>query len=213
MPFFRAEAKLVYFAHVPKCAGTAVETYLRDLRGVKLAFLDHCYLKRPAETRWNVTSPQHIDQDALATLIPQGFFDLQFALVRHPVQRLVSAWRYQSYYQKVLDAGQGFSEFVASLDTAQIGRIGWCDNHFLPQVRFLLKDEACRLFRLEDGLGLVKSWLDGLFDGPAPEGEIAPNNRLSDLVPEDLPETLATAADIKRIKRLYSDDFERFGYE
>ena len=54
MPIVRINSKLVYFAHVPKCAGSAVERYLAARFG-PLGFLDSTYLKMRKSRRWNNT--------------------------------------------------------------------------------------------------------------------------------------------------------------
>jgi hypothetical protein len=43
MPIFRVNEKIVFFCHVPKCAGTAVNLYLQARFG-KLAFIRDGYL-------------------------------------------------------------------------------------------------------------------------------------------------------------------------
>ena len=58
MPFFRLRQQLIYFAHVPKCAGTSVEAYLQRRFGA-LAFRDQFHYRDPGP-RWTVTSPQHV---------------------------------------------------------------------------------------------------------------------------------------------------------
>ena len=68
MPFFRLRQQLVYFAHVPKCAGSSVEVYLQRRFGA-LAFRDQAHYK-DAGTRWTRTSPQHVTVAALPRLSP-----------------------------------------------------------------------------------------------------------------------------------------------
>jgi len=84
MPFFKAKSKLVYYAHVPKCGGSAVEHFI-EARAGKLAFVDQKYMSQPEAMRWSKTSPQHINVDALSRIIPLEFFDAAFTIVRHPM--------------------------------------------------------------------------------------------------------------------------------
>ena len=87
MPFFKAAQKIVYFAHVPKCGGSAVEDYLLARFGA-VSFLDKNFFAQPASLHWTRSSAQHISADALVRLFPADFFDASFAVVRHPVDRL-----------------------------------------------------------------------------------------------------------------------------
>jgi hypothetical protein len=95
MPIFKAGGKLVYYAHVPKCGGSAVGWYLTERFG-PIAFEDRNHTRHDAKTQWSRTSPQHIDRVSLGRLFPEGFFDAAFTIVRHPVARLVSAYHFQA---------------------------------------------------------------------------------------------------------------------
>ncbi len=64
MPIIRADSKLIFFAHVPKCGGSAVQTYLNNRFG-PLAFEDRRFLSVPERKRWSKTSPQHVDVETL----------------------------------------------------------------------------------------------------------------------------------------------------
>ena len=95
MPFFKAQDRLIYYAHVPKCGGSAIAYYLEDRFGT-LGFYDNSFHKKRFLNRaWTATSPQHVDAQTLQSLIPLAFFDAMFAVVRHPVPRTVSTYHFQ----------------------------------------------------------------------------------------------------------------------
>lgn len=95
MPIVRVGDQLVYFAHVPKCAGTSVEEYLAARFG-PLAFLDRAYPDRDGrDSAWNRTSPQHIDVATFERLFPADLFAASFTVVRHPANRLLSSYRFE----------------------------------------------------------------------------------------------------------------------
>ena len=94
MPIFRANDKLALYAHVPKCGGSAVSWYLTERFGL-LAFHDNQFTRHDPRGVWSRTSPQHIDRVSLGRLFPEGFFDACFTIVRHPVDRIVSAYHFQ----------------------------------------------------------------------------------------------------------------------
>ena len=77
MPIIRSRALLIHFAHIPKCAGTSVELYVRSIAPKRTAFLDRKFRAHDPETVWTKTSPQHVDGYSLSRLFPAAFFDLQ----------------------------------------------------------------------------------------------------------------------------------------
>ncbi|MFZ7094085.1 hypothetical protein [Primorskyibacter sp. 2E233] len=155
MPIIRIADKLVYFAHVPRAAGTSVERYLRARFG-PLALADPLYLSKPEEQRWTRSSPQHVDRDALARLFPSGFFDASFAIVRHPCDRLHSVFLRQRDIEQTIPEDTVFRDWVETLPLPGYA----LDNHTRSMLEFC--PPGTRLFRLEDGLGQVVDWLDDL---------------------------------------------------
>jgi len=207
MPIIRINQKLVYFAHVPRCAGTAVEAYLRQRFG-PLAFLDPRHREGSPEDRWTRTSPQYVDRDTLGRLFPPGFFDHSFAVVRHPSDRLRSVYRFQKYIENRIPLKLGFTEWLTTLPVP----FETFDNHTRPMSDLVPEDAV--VFRLEDGLDAVVSWLDEVAGNNDAPRRIEQRNdvdqRLQHLkqpVPEvpDLPEMAA-------ILQFFEADFDRFGY-
>ena len=202
MPFFRYEEKLIYFAHVPKCAGTSIEHYLSQRFG-PLAFLDEHYLALDPDKRWNVSSPQHVPAHALARLFPDGFFDASFAVVRHPAERFHSAFHFQKQMETI-HRRMPLSVWLRYFESRLFPGHARYDNHFLPQAAFV--PEGARVFRLEDGLQALVDHIDDLVgnsDGPREIGRVNTGVGQGALTP----------GQIERIRRIYSEDFERFGYD
>lgn len=205
MPFFKTSQKLIYFAHVPKCAGSTVEQYLRRRFGA-LAFADEHFLSLPQSWHWSRSSAQHVPVTILERLFPSDFFDAAFAVVRHPVERLVSEFHYLRDHLQRIAPTEGFSSWVAQLERA-VGDNPWLyDNHLRPMMD--LVPEGATVFRLEDGLDRIIPYLDALV-GPSDQ-PLA----LDHLLARDptSPKVVPTAKDIAIIERVYRQDFERFGY-
>lgn len=214
MPFLRIGAGLVYFAHVPKCAGSSVEEYLERRFGQTLAFRDGQFLKVPEGDRWTRTSPQHIPAASLARLIPPELFAACFAVVRHPVTRLQSVYRFQKVWAGTIPAETGFSEWVAGLPAALEKDRFHLDNHVRPMTEIV--PEGAHVFRIEDGASRIVAWLDtlaGNADGPRQFKHMKSHKTYYNRKNAPVEEITVTEADRAVLSDLYAADFARFGYD
>jgi len=162
VPLVRINEKLVYFAHVPRCAGSAVENYLTTRFG-PLALLDRRHALTEQAARWSQTSPQHIDTETLARLLPASFIDASFAVIRHPAERLRSVFVRHRDIERTLPADADFDDWIAQLPLPGFA----LDNHTRPMGDFI--PEGSEIFALEQGLLPLIAWLDALAgdtDGP-----------------------------------------------
>jgi Sulfotransferase family len=114
MPLVWLGHHLVCFVHVPKCAGTAVTHYLAQHFG-PLALHDPQFSGLAPTARWSRTSPQHLDAQTYARLFPPGFLNGSFAVVRHPVDRLVSVFHFQREIEGRIAAECSLEAWVDSL--------------------------------------------------------------------------------------------------
>lgn len=204
MPIARIGSDLVYYAHVPKCAGSSVEDYMRDRFG-PLAFLDRAYLSLAERERWSKSSPQHIDWGAATRLFPDGFFTASFAVVRHPVSRAVSAYQFQQS-EGTVPAGQGLSAWLTAALAAEAPNPYFADGHVRPQVDFLPPD--AHIFHLEHGLDALIPYFDALAGDRAGPRLMGHTNSHTSARPKIVP----TPEDIEVIAKHYAADFERLGY-
>lgn len=214
MPIVRISGRLVYYAHVPKCAGTAIEAYLETAFG-PLAFRDTRFTSVPTRKRWTRSSPQHVTAGDLGRLFPSDFFDHSFAVVRSPAPRLVSAFRFQRDIEGTVPEDMAFGEWLEAAHAGR-GRKPWqFDNHTRPMTEIVPEDT--RVFRLEDGLAPLVGWLRELAgEGITLPDEITPRNVLDTrLAFEGKPKrpVVLDAKDQARVARLYAADYERFGYD
>lgn len=200
MPFFKHSGKLIYFAHVPKCAGTSIENYLVTRYG-PAAFLDR-KLTPGNKHNWCRTSPQHLSVEQLDRLFPEGFFDAGFAFVRDPLARVRSAFHFHQTKRKKIPAEESFEEWlprIAEFDKFAHARF---DDHFRPQGWFV--PQWCKIFRLEDGFDDFIPWLDE-WSGDTHSVGIG-RALVGKYQATELPPALRAF-----VRDYYADDYARFG--
>lgn len=206
MPIFKAGHKLVYYAHVPKCAGSSLEDYVHERFG-EMAFLDKTYMSRPASERWSNTSPQHIDTKSLYKFVESSFFDHIFTVVRHPVARIVSAYHFQLEVEKLVPQSTGFGEWLLDIEERLAEAPFAFDNHVLPMSQIV--PDGADVFYLEHGLDGLIPYFDGLAGNADGQRAIG---RTNERKAEKGARAKPTDKDLALIKKLYREDFDRFGY-
>ena len=164
MPLFKTPKGLFFFAHVPRTGGSSVEDYLLQRFG-QPAFHDRSFLSKPASIRWSRTTPQHLSADEFETLFPSDFVDHKISVVRHPVSRIVSIFKWLRSTQKGVE--RDFDKWLEKA-LSEVQADPWChDGHLKCQVEFV--PSGCQVFRLEEGLERVARYVDSLFDEERPE--------------------------------------------
>ncbi|MEM7190692.1 MAG: sulfotransferase family 2 domain-containing protein [Pseudomonadota bacterium] len=209
MPLHRINGRVILFIHVPKAGGTSVEKALEQQGGVALYDPGYLFLNRP----WSRCSPQHMHLALLRRAIRPGFCDAEFAIVREPMERFLSEYRFRRFMRTLpkadkfnLDPGEPadlnpWAEWV--LETYSQNPF-ILDNHIRPQSAFV--GEGVKVFRLEDGLGRVFDWLSrttGMMLTPS-----------STRYNETGKRPLALDPGLRRkVLAFYAADYEAFGYE
>ncbi len=143
MPIYscRRKNKNILFLHVPKCGGGSVEKFFRDNGFIEeLRCIDH-------RLRSYRCSPQHWHAELLAPLINVDSFDYIFSVVRNPIHRLVSEYKWKVAHPW---ASAGIDDWYIRCRDAYKENQYIFDNHFRPQVEFLLP--SAKVFLLENGL-------------------------------------------------------------
>ena len=210
MPFFRIDGTLHYFAHVPKCAGTSVEAYLRGRFGT-LAFVNSSFYKVPEHARWTRSSPQHVDVAALSLLVPDDWIASCFAVVRHPVSRLRSAFDYQLTGEKTVSSGMDINDWFLAWDQSRADAPFQYDNH--PRPASDLVPEGSTVFRMEDGLQGIVAHLDDLAGSAGGARDIPHENKSRGGASYPEVQAPLNADVMARISAIYANDFKRFGYD
>lgn len=211
MPSLTLDDRLIWFAHVPKAGGTSVEKAMVARWGDRVGHLHWGWDRWWRNGGWRVAdppnSPQHlIWADAQRTLPHPP--DAVFAVVRDPVARMVSEYRYQRCHRRGTWAGRALTHLPFSLwlrlMLAMARENPHCfDNHFRPQSDFVPK--GAEVFRLEDGLEAPLAWLGVM--GRARSLTKPPHQLKSGEFPVEV-----TPGDAALIGDVFARDYTRFGY-
>lgn len=186
-----------------------MENFIRMATNRDLAMLNRTFY-RPDNPRWSDSSPQHVTGDVLARLFPLTFFDDFFTIVRHPVNRFVSAFYFHRNRLGNIPPTVDIDEFVDNIESFDFLSPGTFDNHFLPQERFLYPGAEYEQFRFEDGLDHVKDYLGGLFNrdfSQIPLPHVLDRKRFAPDAPTEISPNLR-----KFIEETYATDFAAFNY-
>jgi hypothetical protein len=209
MPVFRVNGQLHYYAHVPKCGGSAVEDYLRARFG-SLAFVNTRFLDMDAGHRWTRTSPQHAMWGDVKLLIPEDWIASSFAVVRHPLKRLVSSFLFQAEKEGTVPDGWGIDEWVDGFLASSRMNTFQYDNHLIPQAAIV--PPGATVFRLEEGLDALVPYFDRLAGNTDGAREIPHVNEAKSRKSTDR-NTVPSRETMEKVVAYYGVDFRRFGYD
>lgn len=181
------------FIHVPKTGGSTITYELKQHHEVHM--ISNC--ARPGYQ----ATPQHLHCDPLTELFRSDEFVYAFVVVRHPVDRICSAynWNQRKRSIKVPFWIWLRTKLYKSRNSPYLD-----DNHLRPQVDFPCHN--AEVFRLEDGLEKVFRRLSEI------TGEKYADNLEIRKQSTTRPASVSNA-DRRLIRKFYADDFTRFGYE
>ncbi len=214
MPICRMSRKIIYFVHVPKCAGTAVENYLSARFG-PLGMLDPAFARRSKREAWTLSPPQHMPEPVRAELFPNHLFDAIFATVRHPAQRMRSVFLFQREIEQAVPQAMEFEVWLKTVRRILVTDPYALHGHLRPMSEMV--PHCATVFRIEDGLDPVVEWLDALDDSSSDgrPATIGPANVLAARMKRsgrDVPEIALTPEALALIADIYAADYVRFGY-
>ena len=212
MPIIRCKENLIHYAHIPKTGGHSLESYIKKIKGVELGFVDWFHVMKPAQTPWNISSPQHIDGASMSRIFPVNFFTHHFAVVRDPISKIKSSFLFQKYTLKGISSSITLNQFIANDLIDNVKTNGWFDNHFMPQSCFLYPGAKYQIFKLEDnGLQSAKAYLDNIFYGKISNQKLPHFNSTKSLLKEG--DSDLSKKSLTLIFEIYKNDFTNFKYE
>lgn len=201
MPLLLTRGKAIFFAHVPKTGGSSVEDYLVRRFG-PLSVIDR-HKREGRRGTGLITPATHLSALDLEEMIPPNI-DLCFALVRDPLRRLLSEYRWQSGSSRA--SRMPFSAWLRVVLRATRREPRLYENHIRPQAE--LVPEGAEAFRLEDGFDAMIARLDAVTATTAPE--FGMGHLLRRGGPRE--EIAVTSDDAARVAEYYAVDYDRFGY-
>jgi hypothetical protein len=138
MPILYRQSDSVFFYHIPKTGGRAIEEHLRSQK-VRIAL--HSPKLHGTDKLGFPCSPQHFHAEIVTNLFrDKTFFKLRFAVVRHPVDRMLSEYRMFDANLRVSIHKWVDRSFIRySTDSY------YRDNHFRPQTEFI--DQLTAVYR------------------------------------------------------------------
>ena len=203
MPAYRINNKNVLFIHIPKTGGTTIEAFLSAHGPMSLHGRGEKILRPYGSCRLSGHIPvQHFDASLLEVMFDRSFFDYAFMVVREPVERMKSEYRYARARGRV-EARLPFGAWTA----LELGRAKlwphWRSNHYRPQSEFLCL--GAEVLRFESGMSSILSAVSERLALP-PSSSIPHKRRFDDL---DITVSDATRA---RIRSFYAADYRALNY-
>jgi len=195
MPLWAVEGKVIFFAHVPKTGGLSMGEYLaRRIGPPTIGGISRVGTGL-------IVPPIHFSAADLKIFLPSAV-DYCFAMVRDPIARLTSEFRFQAGRSRTTRLG--FSNWLRIMLKAARRDPRVYENHLRPQTDMV--PDGAEVFRFEDGFEPVIRRLDAVL-----------GNRRTDLamphVNQGLPGTIEMyRQDIELAETFYAADYTRFGY-
>lgn len=198
MPVYRIGDKNILFIHVPKTAGMAI--------GAHLGSFGPAVFEQRIRIRGGTFGPRHQPASVLNTVYFREMIDYAFMVVRHPVARLVSEYRYQRR-SGIIQLSRlrmfGFDSWLRYAMYRFHQDPDWRVGHFRPQVVYKCFD--CDTFRYEDGLDQVLHRISDVSGVVLPDAPRQTNVSVHRQV-------RISQSSLRLIAKHYAADFEQFGY-
>jgi len=158
MPFWVAHNVCVYHSHIPKTGGTTMARWATQagfqVKGISGE-------QRPCSLQHRSLEVCSLEND-FETYLPVNFI----AVIRHPVDRLLSHWCWRHQQQPLHSDSSDFHLFCTQVLKNDRANPYQLDNHIRPQVDFV--DDRFDLFAFGDWTALHEHLNQVTFDAGSP---------------------------------------------
>jgi len=145
LPLYTKDGRSVFYVHVPKTGGTAIEAFFGQ-NGFRVEYFD---AGGPQSLNpYRRCAPQHMHAAQIMTLLRPAKFDYLFMTVREPLRRVIS--EYKMLVRTVSDAPP-LTQWFDVISKQYLEDNYVAENHIRPQSEFWLP--SCDVYRQEDGFG------------------------------------------------------------
>jgi len=210
MPVFMKDGKNILFIHIPKAAGSSMESIFRK-SGYFMGYHDHGHKMPNSMNHLRRCSPQHMHAEMLEGHFVIDRFDLIFTVVRNPYDRIRSEYVMRYGYLTNRESLISFSNWITNTFEKYRQNPYIYDNHIRPQSEFITR--KCHIYHLEDGLDSIFQNLNQNFD-------LNLNLERVEKRLDSSNSSFGSSNNIKidfttknSIKSFYIDDFYKFGYD
>ncbi|MGR5167021.1 sulfotransferase family 2 domain-containing protein [Vibrio astriarenae] len=196
MPLIKSnESEWIYYIHIPKTGGTSLD----------VAIEKHYDLNFKSNSDLFSIPLHHLEMDMMVELGINKLFQRSFAVVRHPIDRILSEYKYRCKLNRLTRWILDFDGFVllSLKEFSENKRI--LVNHIRPQVDFI--DENTKVFKLEDGMARVLDYLRE--EGFSKLDEIPHLNKTN----SERAKVSLSNCNLVKLYEFYHQDFERLSYK
>ena len=202
MPLYLNDEQAVTFLHIPKTAGTTIETWLNDSGKYQQILFSQKKLEGMLVT------PQHLGYHTLTELTKtlNRPLEYKFAVVRNPFERIVSEFFYRiklGSIQLGVNSESLFSAWVVHNLKKYQETPELLDNHLRPQTYYVNDD--VEVFKFEDGIQKI-------LDTVGKRIGLHENTQIESKKVGDKKSVWWSSTAIEMVLNLYEKDFEKFGY-
>lgn len=197
----------VFHIHIPKTAGLTVTRFFES-NGFKSSLIEFG-THRELEIMLKKCSYQHMHAEMTSAVINAAMFTWFFTIVRHPVDRLKSAYIWNTFNAPIRPK---FEDWVKEIFEKYKRNPYVLDNHIRPQHEFILPNT--QILKLENGLN--EEFIKNIERNVPVKFTNRHFSRYNDIsgVAASNPADIKFSSDImNQIRFFYKKDYELFEYD
>ena len=151
MPLYKIEhenlKKFFLFIHIPKTGGTSITSFCKLLK------FREKYGSNNDFRQFLKVTPQHFTYNTLNNLININELDFSFAIIRDPLDRIISSYFWSKKYSNIPESLQkmNFENWFNELAENYKQNVNVLSNHLIPQ-RMFIGQNIKKIYKFEDGV-------------------------------------------------------------